>query len=240
MSYKALFFIAALGFFNSVMAQKQKVQNLTEFDEVWLHFGFGLSFNNQSFELSHDPRKIMGDSLFGIEAQPELGFNINLLAAYHLNSNTELRFFPGISFGTVTMLYTESDFSGVPKTPTDIVVESTNIEFPLFLKFRSDRLNNFAMYGLLGGYYFLDLAAADDVDNSSVARKDIVLKTKKHNYGLAFGAGMDFFMSFYKMSLELKYNMGLNNILIQDRTFYSRPIDSIKERMLTLSITFEG
>ncbi len=234
-----LFVLFCLVLTKDICAQRKRVLHLPEWDERWLHFGFGLGLNSSSFEMNHDPRKIGGDSLFSIEAIPQLGFNINMLASIHFLETCELRFFPGISFGSRDMIYKLSGPTAEPEI-SNILVESTNIEFPLFVKYRSERYNNFSAYMLAGGYYNLDLAAEDGTDNSKNAASEIVLLTKKHNYGFTVGLGTDFYMDFYKMALELRYNVGINNVFVQDGTFWARPIDILKKRMLTFTIIFEG
>ncbi len=223
--------------FNAVQAQKRKILNLPEFDDRFLHFGFSLGISNASFEVKQDHMRV--DSLLGLEVFPQMGFNINMIGEYHILRYLSARFTPGISFAQRNLQYRFLERDGRVEALFK-PVEATYLEFPLFLKARSERLNNFAMYILAGGQYNLDLANGEDIDNSTSSSNETVIKTKANNFGVVVGAGADFFMDFYKFSLEAKYNYGLNNIFIPDDTMFSAPIDQIRPRMFTISVSFEG
>ncbi len=218
-------------------AQKDKVQNLPEFDERYLHFGFSLGVNAGDFFLQH--HILPGDTLLGLETRRQPGFNINMLGELHFLRYCGVRFAPGICLTSRILDYKEKDRSGRLITKGK-QVESTYVELPILLKFRSERLNNMAVYVIGGGQYSIDLASQANTDNSRNFGDEIVIKQKRHVYNGVIGGGMDFFMEFYKFSIEFKYAMGLQNTFIQDNTQYSRPIDVIKPRMFIFSISFEG
>jgi hypothetical protein len=54
------------------------------------------------------------------------------------------------------------------------------------------------------------------------------------------GAGVDIFLPFFKFSIEGKFELGNRNILIQDDSRYSAPLQSLKTRSFILSLCFEG
>lgn len=237
MRYFICIWVLLLASLASLHGQRDKVLNLPEFDERYLHFGFSLGINSANYEMKYDYIRV--DSLLGVEVIPQMGFNINMISELHFWRYFGLRFTPGISFAQRNIEYRNLNDDGRINALIK-PVEATYLEFPLIIKMRSARLNNYAMYVLGGGQYNLDLAAGEDVDNSQNIGDEIIIKTKKHNYGAVVGAGADFFMDFYKFSLEVKYNVGLNNIFIPDNTIYAAPIDRIKPRMLIFSISFEG
>lgn len=223
----------------NAFSQRDRVLNLADFDQRYLHFGFSLGLNTGDFYIQADHRTVPADSMLGLEVRRQPGFNINAISEYHLGKFFGLRFTPGLSFTSRLLEYRFLEDNGLPKLEAK-PVESTNIEFPLTLKYRSLRMNNFASYFLLGGQYNWDLSAQQKTNNAQNSGSDVVIKTTRHNYGCNVGAGMDFFMEFYKFSLEFKYFVGLNNSFIQDNTTYSSPIQKLKARMFVISISFEG
>ena len=225
-----------VGVFN-VYSQKKKVENLPGFDHKIIHFGFTLGVNSTDFILKHDLTQV--DSLLSLEAQKQSGFNLGIVSDLHMTPLLNLRFIPALSFAQRNLEYVflnrkgEREFIMKP-------VESTFIEFPLDFKFRSERLNNIAAYMLGGFKYSIDLASQSHVDNSSNPPQDIVIKLKKNSYAYELGAGMDFFLHYFKFATELKLSMGLNNVFINDKTIFARPIESLKSKILLISFTFEG
>jgi hypothetical protein len=119
------------------------------------------------------------------------------------------------------------------------MVESTYLDFPLNLKYRSARLNNFAAYVIGGGRYSIDLSSQRDIDNNLPPDLQVV-RLDRDNVWYEVGFGLDFFLEYFKFSTELKLSMGLHNVLIQDYSIWSTPIGGIRPRMITISFHFEG
>ena len=67
-----------------------------------------------------------------------------------------------------------------------------------------------------------------------------IIKIIDHDYSIDIGGGFDFFLEYFKLSLEFKSSLGIPNLLIQDDTIYSRNVSSLKSRAFIFSITFEG
>jgi len=128
----------------SLYSQRKKVQNLANFDQRIVHFGFALGGNSADFAMAHDVRKT--DSLIVLETDRQAGFNIGIIADLHITPLLSLRLIPTLSFTQRNIEYTFLDGllkNGQRKVSVIIKpVESTFIDIPLYLKFRSVRLNN--------------------------------------------------------------------------------------------------
>jgi len=232
------FGLLVLGFITisaSGYAQRDKVKNLRNFDKKKLHFGFSLCLNSMSYVSQTD--LTVTDSLIRVETDPQSGFNLNVVGVYHISPNFSLRFLPGLSFGQRNIEYT------LESEPRNVLVvkqvESTYLDFPIDFKYRSDRLNNFAAYVLVGGRYSLDLSSQHDTENDQIVPEQLV-RLDQHSFGIEFGFGMDFFLEYFKFSPEIKMSMGINDVLIHDGTFWVSPIERIQPRMITVSFHFEG
>jgi hypothetical protein len=217
--------------------KKEKVQNLTSFDLNPYHFGFVLSVNQSNTFLKLKDQTSFSDSLISIVPVSQPGFNLGMLASLDMTPNWHLRFIPTLSFEERMLDYTFLGEDGELETFTKNV-SSTYIDFPVLLKYRTDRINNVALYVLGGGFFGLDVASQEDVNNNK--ESEAIVKIDKTNYGASFGFGMDFFLPYFKFGIELKSNFGLKNVLIDDGTKFSDPIDSINTRSFIISFTFEG
>lgn len=235
--------IVCFCFNSNSYAQKSKkhrgavIVNLQNFDKKRIHFGFALGFNSTDFSMEHDLSVV--DSLYKLESQRQSGFHLGIISDLHLGPYFNLRFIPSLAFSQRDLEYTSLKSDNKFETITK-PVESTFINFPLNLKYRSFRQENFAMYILGGAVYSRDLASQHKTDNENALPADIVVKLKNNSYSWEIGVGMDLFLEYFKFSPELKMTYGLNNLIINDNTIYSDPIRSLKSKILMLSFNFEG
>lgn len=221
-------------------SQRKKVENAPEFDRRKVHFGFSFSINSTDFVVDRKPEFHSFDSLTTVESDPVSGFSLGIVADYHITPVFNLRFLPSLSFAQRNLEYTfrtsEIHYkSGYKKV--SIPVESTFVEFPLLLKYRSARLNNFAAYVVGGLNYRIDMASQKD---ANAAEKDIV-KLIGHDLAYEIGVGFDFFMDYgWKFSPEIKLSFGIPNLLIKENTIYASPIRRLTSRIVVVSFHFEG
>ena len=177
------------------------------------------------------------DSLLSVNSTNQPGFNLGIIAAYHFTPNTTVRFIPSLSFQDRLFSYTFRQSNGKQQA-YDKRIQSTYVDFPINFKFRTSRLNNIAPYAVVGAKYSIDMQTNKDVKN--VLAEDIVLKIDNADYSFELGGGMDFFLPYFKFGIELKMAIGIPNLIIQDDTQFSRPIESLRSRTLMLTFTFEG
>ena len=207
---------------------KEKNANLPYFERSKFHFGFTLGGNSGMFSTQTDLTAI--DSLISLQAAPQGGFNIGFLGSMRFNDYFTLRFLP-------TLAFTERNMNFVFAVTKKI--ESVYVMFPLLVKYRSARYNNFAAYVVAGPNFAWDLGSKFDVNNDLVISEQI-LKVKRQNIFAELGFGTDFFLEYFKLSIELKYSHGLTNVFIKDNSFWAQPIQEIRPKLFTVSIHFEG
>jgi len=221
-----------------VFAQKGiSLNNLPKFDNRLYHFGFLLSYNQSSFFIDRQVNTSFNDSLLGIDNVPQAGFNLALMASFNATKNINLRFVPGLSFQDRGLNYRFLRSDGTIDASIKRT-ESVWLEFPLLIKWRTNRVNNFAAYALTGGKYSLDMQSQKDVSNT--VAKDIVVKLQNKDVAIEAGGGFDFFLPYFKFSIELKTAFGLKNLIIQENNVYTAPIESLRTRAFVVSFCFEG
>lgn len=226
----ALFFV-----FNNAVAQKRVTENLAKYEFETLHFGFSLGVNTTNFVITP---KVLTDSVLVVESTPQYGFNIGIISELRLHRYVTLRFLPNISFGQRNLDYTIRTVKGDAQYVKK--VESTFLDFPLDIKLRAARLNNFSMYVLGGAKFTIDLASQKGVDNTSLDLSKQVVKLNRDDFGYEMGAGAEFYLTYFKFAIEAKMSLGLRDLLIRDNTIFSNSIDRLYSQMFLISFTFEG
>ena len=221
-------------------AEKAQAQggrkNLAAVDTKAYHFGFALSGNRSDFNLIHHADFTFSDSLIGIANAPQAGFNLALIASWNMTPNVHLRFLPGLSFQDRALEYRFLETDG-----QELIVkrtESVFLDFPLILKLRTDRIGNCAAFALIGGKISKDMQSQEEVNQQ--LQNDFILRLESSNASVDIGAGIDFFLPFFKFSIEGKFELGTRNVLIQDESLYSSPIDALRTRSFIFSLCFEG
>src|SRR5690606_1492907 len=165
-----------------------KVKNLPNFDMRRFHFGFLLSYNTSDFFMTLKPSAPFADSVLVIDHVKQPGFNLGIVASLNMTDHLSLRFLPTLAFEDRILKYSFRKADGKVAN-FQKPIESTYLEFPLLLKFRSSRINNFAVYVIDGGKFGIDMASKKDVDNS--IDDDIVVKLAKYDYSAEVGGGID-------------------------------------------------
>lgn len=250
---KRLFYILLLLFVVfRAEAQRLLVRNLTTFDDKRIHFGFTLGVNTTDFDVSHyqflasnpnfKPETVNGVLLTGNEriradvSSLVPGFTVGIVSNLRLTESFDLRFLPGMSFGERKLVYNIAIQDVNDATNKEFYsIKSTFLDFPLLLKYKSRRLNNQRPYLIAGGSYRIDI--------SKTGVEDLV-RTKPFSSYLEAGVGWDTYLQFFRLSTELKFSFGLNNVLDvgpkeTQAQVYSNAISSLTSNVFTLSFHFE-
>lgn len=82
------------------------------------------------------------------------------------------------------------------------------------------------------------MASNEDVDDQ--ASKKVVLKMHRNDLAAQVGGGFDLFLEYFKFGVELKFSMGLRDMIIHEDTRFARPIEQARTKKYLLSLTFEG
>ncbi len=221
--------------FSPILAQGGR-KNLASFDTKSYHFGFAISGNRSDFRVQMASDFTFSDSLMSIANSPQSGFNLALIASWNMTPNVHLRFLPGLSFQDRAL-----EYRFIEQGETELTTrrtESVFLNFPLLLKLRTDRVGNFAAFGLIGGKISKDMQSQEAVNQQ--LQSDFILRLESANASIDIGAGMDFFLPFFKFSIEGKFEIGTRDVLIQDDSQFSSPLKGLKTRSFILSLCFEG
>jgi hypothetical protein len=236
-------------------AQRLLLKNLTTFDDKRIHFGFTLGVNTTDFGFTHynvisdnpkfllstnnidTPYKTNNSKVRADISTLTPGFTVGIVSNLRLTESFDLRFLPGMSFGERKLVYNIPivDISGQTINPTFYSIKSTFLDFPLLLKYKSRKMNNQRPYLIAGG--------ACRIDISKSGTEDLVRLKPLSSY-LEAGVGWDSYLQFFRLSTELKFSFGLNDVLdagpkITQAQVYSNAFSKLSSNIFTLSFHFE-
>jgi hypothetical protein len=213
-----------------------KVIRQPKYDRQLLHFGFILGFNNANFSIRYKENLKQFDSVYSIQQSPKIGFDLGIISNLRLSNHFDLRFTPTLQF-----VERQLNFQLNHRRDSSYLVSkgitSYLMNFPLTIKYKSERINNWRAYILGGGRFGFDLGSNSKLKD--VKKDRDLIKLQKFDYGIEVGFGFDFYLDFFKLSPELKMYYGLNNLLVQDGGVYSNPIARLNSKMFILSLNFE-
>jgi len=191
-TYIILIFIFLLNQLN-LSGQKQKPKNESWYDDKPLHFGFSLGFNTMDFDITPSQKYYQINSLYPEVSKLNPGINIQIVTDLRPANHLDIRFLPGVSFGQrVIMFYKNGELVNNQQR-----LESSYLEFPLLLKYKGERLNNVRPY-VIGGFNFrYDLAGKKEFDDA----KPIYIRIKRPDLYYELGAGLDFYLVYFKLSV---------------------------------------
>ena len=223
---------------SSSYAQKFKQERYKNFDKRMFHFGFMLGFNSSDFTVYQDVNAYEQYGLKLLENDAQPGGQLGILTTMKLGTPVlRLRFIPTLSFQERLLRYTFEDTVLNKDEIGEERVNSTNLDFPIMLQFRTKRLNNFTAYVLVGGQYSIDLQSQEKASQNYI---DPYVKIKRNDVQGQIGGGLEFFAPYFKFGIELKYSHGFINSFIQDNTNIANPINKLYNKVWSLSLIFEG
>lgn len=213
-------------------------------DDDNLHFGFTFQYLSSEFKILkksswQTPFEENGMPVSGrlraLSSESSPGFGIGFVVNQRLGENADVRFTPTLVFNDRLATY---EFEGT-EAPIQKKVQSTMIDFPLGIKIKSDRRNNFRAYVIGGAKYSMDIASKKRSNDASFGAMEKFLKNKKNFLSYEAGLGLDLYFEYFKMSPEIKLSYSLNNVLKDDPSPFSAPIDKLMLRHVTFSLFFE-
>jgi hypothetical protein len=219
----------------NLSGQKQKPKNKSWYDDKLLHFGFSLGFNTMDFMITPAQDYLGVDSLYPDVSILNPGINIQIITDFHPADHWDIRFLPGVSFGQRNVRYYKNKdlYNGQQR------IESSFMEFPLLVKYKGDRLNNVRPYVVSGLNFRYDLAAKKEYDEE----KPVDLRLKRPDLYYEAGAGLDFYLPYFKLSVELKMSTGMRDMLIREpasgQEQYVDAIEKMRSQIWIIAFHFE-
>jgi len=204
--------------------------NLKKYDNQWYHFGFTLGMMKTDLKVDFNEEFMGIGDITGIESKSTPGFNVGIVCDLKVAKNLNFRFIPSLTFTQRDLLFNMENGSQITE-----VIENSNLDLPFLFKYRATRFQNIRPYFIIGGRFTYDMASKEEVDDVSI------FKLKNIDYGIECGFGIDMYLAYFKLSPEIKYFYGINNMLVKDSNTHhlSSHLDALYSRTILFSLTFE-
>lgn len=224
--------LAFLGFCLKVGAQSGP-PNLRHYDEKLLHFGFYVGVNYYDFHFRPKADLSTISDFYGYRTIVNPGYSIGIISDIRLGKNFNFRFIPSFA-NTERRVYFDMLNSITGEREEQLrIIESSLVQAPIELRFKTDRIHNHRWYVLTGLTYSHDLSSKEDLED------DLIFKLNSTDLSYDFGIGMDFYFEYFKFSPQIKAFWGLRDLTVQDGTLAVSALEGTYTRGMLFSLTFQ-
>jgi hypothetical protein len=203
-----------------------------------LRFGFSLGINVFDFTTVNTLNNVVIEDVnHRIRANVttmQTGFDINAIIDYRIKRQWNLRALPGISFGSRNLEFYDDDTDELLHT---MRIGSNYIELPVQLKFSVKRNSN------VRPYVFAGVNGRYNLSGSSDLKRGIFFGISNTEAFGEFGFGFEFYLTYFKFSIEAKFSTGAGNALtkgpVEGYEAYYNVIDKLYSNMFMIKFNFE-
>lgn len=244
---------------------RDRMDNMEDFDQRKLSWGFYLVANNFDYKLVLDPH--YGMSTDGkqnlISSRSSASFGAGLIGRLRLNETFDLRLEPALQFVQRDLTFnTQSNdayangydltksypvYVGDFFTPKKLTeadkkrsVKSTYIDIPLLLEVHGDRWYNSRPYVAAGINYLVNLQSNEKSEDDN---QQGIFRTTTHNFGWSVEAGIQLYFQRFKLTPAIRGTFFTNNEMVRDNAatppYWAAGISSAQTRAWMLVLKFE-
>ena len=206
-------------------------QHNPDYDNKKITYGFSIGLHTSSYQLKYSNKFVSKpyDTVHSVQPVFLPGFSLGFLVNYRLNEFLDLRLMPKAGFYAHKLYYYYTN------APTQSqLIETTLVEFPLLLKYKSVRRGNVRMYMVGGITPAFEASGKNDTGNSSAG-----ISIQKKNLSLDAGMGFDFYFPLFKFSQEIRFSRGVVNMLGSHQTIYQDPISRLNTNTISVYFIFQ-
>jgi len=201
------------------------------YDTKKLNYGFILGGHYDSFLISH-PKGYSSATDLQLRGAGGSGYTLGFVVNYHVNDILDLRLLPSVGFYERMIKYNDFSDPDLTEEVTELF-ESTFLELPILLKFKSIRRKNTRFYFVAGIKPSIEVGANKDKIKSTV------LVTQTRDLSIELGLGNDSYFPFFKFSPELRFSLGLLNMIDRDNVSPSIYVKRMPSYSVGLYFIFE-
>lgn len=209
------------------------------YDDKRVHFGFSLGVNFMSYMVTESLVPQEGELYHARVSSMLPGFCVGFITDIRLTKYLDLRLTPSLQFSSRTITFKNESGNPFPYgRPTEQSVLSLPMEIPVTIKWTALREGNYRPY-LIGG-----MGVSYDFTND----KERPILHRPFDYFATFGIGCDFYLSWFKLCPEIRYQIGFNNMLtpVGERPelsepdyFYTNALSHLRNQAIVLIFNFE-
>ena len=216
--------------FESNAQQKRWVQrNNPNYDDKKLTYGFLIGLHTSIYQVNYSDAFVSPalDTVHSVNPEWTSGFSLGFIVNYRLTDLLDLRLTPTVAFYEQKVRYQFTN-----ETFENALVESTMVEFPLLLKFKSERRGNIRMYMIGGAKPAIEATAKKDQTKAE-------LEIKGTNLSLEAGFGFDLYYPLFKFSPEIRFSRGIIDVLGNRNNDFGQPLQRVNTNTITVYFLFQ-
>lgn len=206
---------------------KQKFQ--ADYDAKKVHFGYFLGVAATNYEVKYNNFFLTpaNTDYFSVNSERTYGLKMGGLMNYNINSRFDFRILPTVA------IYARS--LDINNDPAQEIKQNDKawFEVPLLVKYKSLRRGNYRMYMFAGPRFGFETNALNLAQKSKLNN---LYTTKTSDLSIEYGAGLEIFQRFFKLSPEITFNHGLSN-LIDPSTLNTSTALGVIQRLNTSTVT---
>jgi hypothetical protein len=206
-------------------------QNNPNYDERTISYGFMIGLHTSTYQVKYSDKFVTPkyDTVHSVIPSFSPGFSLGFLVNYHLAEFFDLRLMPKAGFYAHRLEYF---YTNAPSKSQ--LVETTLVEFPLLLKYKSMRRGNVRMYMIGGLTPGFEISGKNDAQTSQDA-----LSIQKRNLSIDAGMGFDFYFPLFKFSQEIRFSRGIANMLAPGNSIYNQPLSRLNTNTISVYFIFQ-
>jgi hypothetical protein len=209
---------------------KWAYQNNPNYDNRLISYGFMIGLHTSAYQVQYADQFVTAkfDTVHSVMAEFSPGFSLGFLVNYRAHEFLDLRIMPKAGFYTHKLRYTYTD-----ATTALQFVESTLVELPFLVKYKSMRRGNVRMYMIGGVTPGIELSGKNELRTSSS------IDIRRSNVQLEGGIGFDFYFPLFKFSQEIRFARGIMNVLGDDPSVYRDPLKRLNTNTIAVYFVFQ-
>jgi hypothetical protein len=206
-------------------------KNNPNYDNKKFTYGFLIGIHSSIYQIKYSDQFVTRDldTVSAVLPSWSSGFSLGFIVNYRLTEFLDLRITPEVAFYENKIRY---QFTNDP--PIDEAVENTVVEFPILLKYKSERRGNIRMYMVGGIKPGIEASGKKNVDQTKPS-----LEVKETHLNLEAGFGFDLYYPLFKFSPEIRFSRGINDILANTTNEFGQPLQRVNTNTITLYLLFQ-
>lgn len=206
-------------------------QHNPNYDERKISYGFMIGIHTSAYQVKYADKFVTQsfDTVHSVLTPFAPGFSLGFLVNLRLNSDLDLRIMPKAGFYDHQLEYNYTD-----ETSQRQLTETTMVEFPILLKYKSMRRGNVRMYMVGGVTPSIEASGKNDIQSTTD-----VLDIKQTNLSLDVGLGFDFYFPLFKFSQEIRFSRGIANMLGPDPSKFKEPLSRVNTNTISVYFIFQ-
>ena len=217
--------------FFSAEAQRNTAMNNPNYDNRKFSYGFLIGVHTSRYVLKYSDKFISNalDTVHSILPIYSPGFSLGFIVNHRITEFFDVRVLPKVSFYEHLLEYNYTN-----DAQTLLLKESTIIELPLMLKYKSARRGNSRMYVVGGMKPAISASGKGDKDSEFNN-----INIQRGNISADLGFGFDIYFPLFKFSPELRISKGLSNMLSSKTNKYSEGISRLSTSTFNFYLLFQ-